>query len=79
MSVKIVNIDELAPPFKVFRCYSPNLKSFLVEHGVDYIYLYQDNSKNKTVWVFIECTRLSQLLVIWKENRPEKEVVSNGE
>ena len=74
----IVNAAELAPVMHVYRCYSPNQKTFLVENGCDYIYKYKNNQNGKTVWVFLVHERLSQLLKLWTENRPERGEPSAG-
>lgn len=68
--MRIMNIDELAPTYKFYRCGSPNQKDFLIENGMEYVYSYRSNKTGRIVWVFIECDRLTQLLRVWTINKP---------
>lgn len=68
--MRVVNINELAPEFKFYRCFSPHQKDFLIENGCEYIYSYRNNATNKIAWVFVECDRLSSLLSMWSKNKP---------
>ena len=68
--MRILNINELAPEFKFYRCGSPNLKDYLIENGIEYVYSYRSNKSNRIIWVFISCERLNNLLSLWTLNKP---------
>lgn len=69
--MNVLNIDELAKEnFKFYRCGSPNLKNFLINNGMEYIYSYRSRETSRIIWVFVECKRLSNLLTIWSSNKP---------
>ena len=77
-ALRVVNYEELPPSVDLYSCYSPNLKEYLVENGVEYIYSCRNNKTDRIKWIFIESDRLSALLTIWSNNKP-KEVVADGE
>lgn len=74
--MRVLNIDELAPTYKFYRCGSPNQKDYLIRNGIEYIYSYRSNKTGRIIWVFVESKRLSQLLAIWTENKPEGGMVN---
>lgn len=70
-AVRVLNVFELSPDYKFYRCGSPNQKNFLIENGMEYIYSYRSNKTGRVVWVFIECEKLSSLLSVWSMNKPK--------
>lgn len=66
----IKNVNDLSPNVKVYNCFSPNLKQFLVLNGIFPIHQYK-HENGKTVWIFIECKQLLEFLTVWTENNPK--------
>lgn len=66
-----MNYGELPPPVKLYSCYSPKQKDYLVKNGVEYIYSCRNNKTGKIKWIFVECDRLSALLTLWTNNKPK--------
>ena len=58
--------------YKLFKCYSPKLKSFLYDNGIDYDMVCKDILTDKTCWVYVKCSQLNDLLIEWKETKPTK-------
>ena len=69
----IENIDKLKD-VKKYTCGSPNLNAYLEENGIKSVYSYKLSAAkhNKTMWVFIMTPELSQLLIQWSNNKPNK-------
>lgn len=76
--MRVMNYGELPPPIKLYSCYSPKQKDYLLANGVEYIYSCRNNKTGKIKWIFVECERLSALLTLWTKNKP-KGGDSNGE
>lgn len=77
--MRVMNIGELPPAIKVYSCYSPKQKDFLIENGVEYIYSCRNNNTGRIKWVFVVCERLSGLLKIWTMNKPTSGGERSGE
>lgn len=56
---------------KVYRCYSVPQKEFLTVNGLEYLDALKDD-KGKTLWVFLKCNELDNLLTQWSNNNPNK-------
>lgn len=69
--MRVLNINELSDNFKFYRCGSPNLKKYLIENDMEYIYSYKSDKTQRIVWVFIECEKLNKLLDLWSMNKPK--------
>lgn len=68
--MRVLNYGELPPSVKLYHCYSPNQKKYLIENGMEYIYSCRNNKTGKIKWIFVECERLSILLTEWTKNNP---------
>lgn len=57
-----------------FYCYSPKLKRFLVENGVEYFHRGLNEKTEKYFWVFNrKDEKLGEYLTAWSEGKPNKE------
>lgn len=56
----------------LYRCYSPNLKTFLYNNNVHYDLVCKDIKTDKTCWVYIMSDKLSNLLIKWSEGKSNK-------
>jgi hypothetical protein len=54
---------------KIFYCYSPNLKSALVNKGINYLHKGINDRTNKTFWVFEGTQALNNFLDIWSSKK----------
>jgi len=69
----IRNIEDISPPIKTYKCFSPNLASFLADNDILPVYKYIHNSNTgnkKYVWIYVLCNELSELLTNWSNNKP---------
>lgn len=55
---------------KTWRCYSNNLKEFLMGRGMRYIDICVNPNNNKKYWLFIKDSNLDEALTIWAETKP---------
>ena len=55
---------------KKYKCYSPNLKKFLLDKGFKYLWVDVSKSSGKTFWMFELTDELSQVLTEWTNNKP---------
>ena len=55
---------------KTFKCYSANLKKYLLELGFSYNWVDTNPQNNKTFWTFKISDELSEALKRWSANRP---------
>lgn len=67
--MKIVNIEQIVKKDELFHCGSPNLQKFLEQNGLDYVSSYELNKNKKTIWLYIKCDELSELLTTWTNNK----------
>lgn len=58
--------------FKVYRCYSNNLKEFLMSKGIDYITIAKDHKTDKTFWMFLKSEELDKALTEWTDSKPSR-------
>jgi len=77
----IRNIEDISPPIKTYKCFSPNLAIFLTNNNIlpVYKYIYNNSSIKKYVWVYIMCDDLSKVLKQWTDNKPQPKNVEGGE
>lgn len=54
---------------RMFYCYSPNLKKFLLENGCKYLHIGINQRTNKNFWLFEGDEKLNELLKKWRENK----------
>lgn len=54
---------------RLYCCYSPNLKKFLLDNGVKYDLCCKNINTDKTCWVYIKDFRLDKLLTEWTSNK----------
>ena len=57
---------------KVYRCYSNNLKEFLISGGLRYLIIALDIVTKKTFWLFEKTDEFENLMNQWQENSPNK-------
>lgn len=57
---------------KCYKCYSNNLKEFLMKEGHEYITIAIDPKRNKTFWLFVKDDGLDISLTKWTEGKPTK-------
>lgn len=57
---------------KIYRCYSNNLKEFLMSKGLEYVEIAKDCRTDKTFWMFLKCEDLDIALTEWTKARPIK-------
>lgn len=57
---------------RVYRCYSNNLKEFLMSKGFEYIDIAKDHRTDKTFWMFLKCEGLDKALTEWTNSKPSK-------
>lgn len=57
---------------KIYRCYSNNLKEFLMLKGLEYVDIAKDHKTDKTFWMFLKCEDLDRALTEWSNSRPSK-------
>lgn len=57
---------------RCYKCFSNNLKEFLMQEGNEYITIAIDPKTNKTFWMFIKDDRLDSSLTKWTERKPCK-------
>jgi len=57
---------------KVYRCYSNNLKEFLISGGLRYLVIALDIVTKKTFWLFEKTDKFESLMNQWQENSPNK-------
>lgn len=55
---------------KKFRCYSANMKKFLIDKGFKYLWVDVSKANGKTFWMFELTDELSQALTEWTNNKP---------
>lgn len=55
---------------RTWRCYSNNLKEFLLNRGLRYIDIAVNPNRNKKYWLFIKDENLDEALTIWAETKP---------
>lgn len=58
--------------FKCYKCFSNNLKEFLMSEGNEYITVALDPKSNKTFWMFLKDDNLDKALTKWSERKPIK-------
>lgn len=54
---------------RTFKCFSNNLKVFLMSRGLEYVGVALDPITDKTFWLFIRDDKLDELLSIWTNNK----------
>jgi len=54
---------------RLYCCYSPKLKKFLLDNGVKYDLCCKNINTNNTCWVYIKDFRLDKLLTEWTLNK----------
>lgn len=57
---------------EIYRCYSNNLKEFLMTGGLRYLLLAKDIKTDKTFWAFEKTEKFESLMKKWEENSPRK-------
>jgi hypothetical protein len=77
--MKIVNIQEIIKTEDLFHCGSPNLNRFLQNNELDYVSSYIASKNKKTIWLYLKCDRLSELLTIWSNNGNKNKSLKGGE
>jgi len=50
----------------IFKCYSNNLKNFLVDNGVPYDSIVKDINNDKTIWLFIKSEKFQNVMSMYK-------------
>lgn len=55
--------------FRTFKCFSNNLKVFLMNRGLEYVGVALDPITDKTFWLFIKDDKLDESLSIWSNNK----------
>lgn len=58
--------------FKCYKCFSNNLKEFLMGRGLEYITIALDPKSHKTFWMFLRCDELDKALTEWSEGKPSR-------
>lgn len=59
--------------FKVYRCYSNNMKEWLMrEKGLEYITIAKDHKTDKTFWMFLKTEELDKALTEWTNAKPSR-------
>lgn len=53
-----------------FYCYSPKMKQFFCDNGLRYITKSVHDKTNKPFWVFESSNKITDLLELWRRNRP---------
>ena len=56
---------------KIYRCKSPNQKSYIMSQGIEYLDVIEDKN-NITIWLFLKCDELDRALTQWSNNNPNK-------
>lgn len=54
---------------RLYCCYSPKLKKFLLDNGVKYDLCCKNINTDKTCWVYIKDDKLSELLTKWTSSK----------
>lgn len=57
---------------QVYRCYSNNLKGYLMDNGLKYLVVAKDIVTDKTFWLFEKTDRFEKLMQEWMDNSPNK-------
>lgn len=57
-----------------YKCYSNNLKEFLMKEGNEYIAIAMDIKRNKTFWLFVKDKDLDIALTKWTDGKPMTKV-----
>ena len=57
---------------QVYRCYSNNLKIYLMDNGLRYLVVAKDIVNDEKFWLFERNEKFEQLLQQWKDNSPKK-------
>lgn len=55
---------------KCYKCFSNNLKEFLMSRGLEYITIAIDPKTNKTFWMFLKTNELDLALTEWSSSKP---------
>lgn len=50
----------------IFKCYSNNLKNFLITNGVSYDSVVKDINNNKTIWLFVKDKKFQEVMSMYK-------------
>ena len=50
----------------IFKCYSNNLKNFLIKNGVPYDSIVKDINNDKTIWLFIKSEKFQNVMSVYK-------------
>ena len=51
--------------FKCYKCFSNNLKEFLMSRGLEYLTIAIDPKTEKTFWMFLKTEELDLALTEW--------------
>lgn len=54
---------------KYFYCYSPKMKDFFCENGLNYIVKSVHEKTKKPFWVFESSSKVTELLEQWRQKR----------
>ena len=57
---------------EIYRCYSNNLKEFLMTNGLRYLLVAKDIKTDKTFWAFEKTEKFETLMKQWEVNSPKK-------
>jgi hypothetical protein len=67
ISMKIINAQEMSKE-KIFHCFSPPLKNFLVDvKGILFVDEFFNKKTKKSCWIFIRGAELNLALIEWTE------------
>ena len=56
----------------VYRCYSTNLKEFLMRNGLPYLIVAKDIKTDATFWLFEKTDFCVKLIECWEINSPNR-------